>query len=70
MSSSCPLGAFILAVTRFTQKQLGFTLCNVSGGTITTEVAGWSSGWLKAQDFHQIYHWTALVVGVPRDLRA
>jgi hypothetical protein len=50
------LGAFILAANRFTQKQPGFTLCNVSGGTITTEVAGWSSHWLKAQDFHQIHH--------------
>jgi len=48
------LGAFMLASDRFTEKRPGFTLYNFSAGMQTTELAGWFSRWLKAQDFSQV----------------
>ncbi|OBS16286.1 hypothetical protein FPOA_13073 [Fusarium poae] len=75
------LGAFVLAGNHFTKKQPNFVLYNLTEGVMTTELAGWFSRWLKAQDFHQIHHriqweardlrgstaptWTALAVSVP-----
>ncbi|KAK2758934.1 hypothetical protein CKAH01_16762 [Colletotrichum kahawae] len=50
------LGAFILASNRFTKNQSNFELYNLTEGIKTTEVAGWLSRWLKAQDFHQVHH--------------
>jgi hypothetical protein len=49
------LGAFMIAGNRFTEKAAGFNLYNVTNGYHTTELAGWLSRWLKAQDFHQIH---------------
>ncbi|OIW22521.1 hypothetical protein CONLIGDRAFT_638297 [Coniochaeta ligniaria NRRL 30616] len=48
------LGAFMLASDRFTEKRPGFTLYNFSAGMQTSELAGWFSRWLKAQEFSQI----------------
>jgi hypothetical protein len=48
------LGAFIVAGNRFTKKQSGFTIYNVSAGIMTTEVAGWFSRWLKSQHLRQV----------------
>jgi hypothetical protein len=75
------LGAFVLAGNHFTKKQPNFVLYNLTEGVMTTELAGWFSRWLKAQEFHQIHHriqweardlggstaspWTALAVSVP-----
>lgn len=50
------LGAFVIAGNRFTEKQAGFNMYDVSKGIQTTELAGWLTRWLKAQDFHQIHH--------------
>ena len=47
------LGAFVVAGNRFTERKSGFTVYNVSSGVETTEIAGWFSRWLKAQDFSQ-----------------
>ncbi|KAK1521564.1 hypothetical protein CABS01_16540 [Colletotrichum abscissum] len=52
------LGAFVLASNQFTKKQPNFELYNLTEGIKTTEIAGWLSRWLKAQDFHQIHHRT------------
>ncbi|KAB5531408.1 hypothetical protein GE09DRAFT_1292169 [Coniochaeta sp. 2T2.1] len=48
------LGAFVLASDRFTEKRPGFTLYNFTSSMKTTELAGWFSRWLKAQEFSQI----------------
>ncbi|KAH8901891.1 hypothetical protein BR93DRAFT_932718 [Coniochaeta sp. PMI_546] len=48
------LGAFMLASDRFTEKRPGFTLYNFTAGMQTSELAGWFSRWLKAQEFSQI----------------
>ena len=48
------LGAFMLASDRFTEKRPGFTLYNFSAGMQTSELAGWFSRWLKAQEFSQV----------------
>ena len=50
------LGAFVLPSNQFTKKQPNFVLYNLTDGIATTEVAGWLSRWLKAQDFHQVHH--------------
>lgn len=50
------LGAHVIAGNSFTKKTPGFQLYNISSGFLTTELAGWLSRWLKAQDFHQIHH--------------
>ncbi|PKX93516.1 uncharacterized protein P174DRAFT_440823 [Aspergillus novofumigatus IBT 16806] len=47
------LGAFVVAGNRFTSKQFGFTLYNISAGIVTTELAGWFSRWLRAQELRQ-----------------
>ncbi|RHZ57683.1 uncharacterized protein CDV56_106548 [Aspergillus thermomutatus] len=47
------LGAFVVAGNRFTSKQFGFTLYNISAGIVTTELAGWFSRWLRTQDLRQ-----------------
>jgi hypothetical protein len=69
------LGAFVIAGDRFTEKRSGFTLYNISGGIMTTEVAGWFSRWLRAQRFRKVRsivtwevkrsptRWTAFFVG-------
>ncbi|KAL2827278.1 hypothetical protein BJY01DRAFT_262076 [Aspergillus pseudoustus] len=48
------LGAHIVAGNRFVEKTPGFILYNLSAGLTTTEVAGWFSRWLHAQDFKQV----------------
>jgi hypothetical protein len=48
------LGAFTVAASHFTAKQSGFTLYNISDGVMTTELAGWFSRWLQAQEFHRV----------------
>ncbi|KAJ5956589.1 hypothetical protein N7501_010868 [Penicillium viridicatum] len=48
------LGAFVIAGNRFTTKKPGFVLYNISAGIMTTELAGWFSRWLQAQDFKQV----------------
>ncbi|KAM6519040.1 hypothetical protein FALCPG4_012694 [Fusarium falciforme] len=47
------LGAFVIAGDRFTGKQPGFKMHNITAGIMTTELAGWFSRWMKAQDFEQ-----------------
>ncbi|RSL50961.1 hypothetical protein CEP53_008620 [Fusarium sp. AF-6] len=47
------LGAFVIASDRFTGKQPGFKMHNLTAGIVTTELAGWFSRWMKAQDFEQ-----------------
>ena len=44
------LGAFVLAGNRFTQPKSGNVLYNISDGIMATDVAGWLSRWLAAQD--------------------
>ncbi|KAF7177483.1 hypothetical protein CNMCM7691_005736 [Aspergillus felis] len=48
------LGAFVVAGNRFTSKQFGFTLYNISAGIVTTELAGWFSRWLRTQELRQV----------------
>ncbi|KAJ5802658.1 uncharacterized protein N7503_005108 [Penicillium pulvis] len=48
------LGAFIVAGDRFKERKLGYTLYNISAGIVTTELSGWFSRWLRAQEFHKI----------------
>lgn len=48
------LGAFVIAGNRFTEKKLGFALYSISSGFMTTELSGWFSRWLAAQEFHRI----------------
>ncbi|KAL6879464.1 hypothetical protein HDV57DRAFT_108174 [Trichoderma longibrachiatum] len=50
------LGGFVLAGNAFTRKKPSFSLYDVSGQMMTTELAGWFTRWLKEQDFHQIHH--------------
>jgi hypothetical protein len=55
------LGAFVIANDRFRTKTPGFTLYEMNHGFKTTELSGWLSRWLKAQNFHQVHHkveWT------------
>jgi hypothetical protein len=55
------LGAFVIASDRFRTKTPGFTLYEMNHGFKTTELSGWLSRWLKAQNFHQVHHkveWT------------
>lgn len=47
------LGAFVVAGDLFTAKQPGYHIYNLSAGITTTELAGWLSRWLKAQQFEQ-----------------
>lgn len=48
------LGAFVVAGNRFTKKQTGVTLYNISAGILTTELAGWVSRWVQAQDHYKV----------------
>ncbi|KAJ5107398.1 hypothetical protein N7456_004073 [Penicillium angulare] len=48
------LGAFVVAGNRFTERKLGYALYNISAGIVTTELSGWFSRWLRAQEFHKI----------------
>ncbi|KAI0008848.1 hypothetical protein F4779DRAFT_418493 [Xylariaceae sp. FL0662B] len=48
------LGAFVIASNRFTHKKPGFTLYNLTSGIQTTELAGWFTRWIQAQDFSQV----------------
>ncbi|KAI1073743.1 hypothetical protein F5B20DRAFT_494051 [Whalleya microplaca] len=48
------LGAFVIASNRFMQKKPGFTLYNFTSGIQTTELAGWFTRWIQAQDFTQV----------------
>ncbi|KAL4794684.1 hypothetical protein BDV19DRAFT_390050 [Aspergillus venezuelensis] len=48
------LGAFTVAGNRFVEKVPGFTLYNIDAGLTTTELAGWFSRWLRAQDFRTV----------------
>ncbi|KAL4876321.1 hypothetical protein BJY04DRAFT_200029 [Aspergillus karnatakaensis] len=48
------LGAFTIAGNRFVEKTPGFTMYNISAGIMTTELAGWFSRWLRAQDLKQV----------------
>lgn len=48
------LGAFVVAGDRFTDKRTGFILYNISAGIMTTELAGWVSRWIRAQNLHKI----------------
>ncbi|RDW86099.1 uncharacterized protein DSM5745_02741 [Aspergillus mulundensis] len=48
------LGAFVVAGNRFTEKKTGYVMYNISAGIMTTELAGWFSRWLQAQDFHAV----------------
>ncbi|KAJ6036368.1 hypothetical protein N7540_000647 [Penicillium herquei] len=48
------LGAFIVSGDRFTERKLGYALYNISAGIVTTELSGWFSRWLRAQEFHKI----------------
>lgn len=48
------LGAFIVAGDRFKERKLGYTLYNINAGIVTTELSGWFSRWLRAQEFHKI----------------
>ena len=48
------LGAFVVAGDRFTERKLGYSLYNISEGIVTTELSGWFSRWLRAQEFHKI----------------
>ncbi|KAJ5279763.1 hypothetical protein N7478_005135 [Penicillium angulare] len=48
------LGAFVVAGDRFTERKLGYALYNISAGIVTTELSGWFSRWLRAQEFHKI----------------
>ncbi|KAK7427767.1 hypothetical protein QQZ08_005705 [Neonectria magnoliae] len=55
------LGAFVIAGDRFTGKQPGYKMYNITASIMTTELAGWFSRWMKAQDFEQtrsIVTWT------------
>ncbi|KAH6880013.1 hypothetical protein B0T10DRAFT_495667 [Thelonectria olida] len=55
------LGAFVIAGDRFTGKQPGYKMYNITASMMTTELAGWFSRWMKAQDFEQtrsIVTWT------------
>lgn len=49
-------GAFLLASNAFTSTQSNFVLYNLTEHMATTELAGWFTRWLKAQDLHQIHH--------------
>ncbi|KAJ6056836.1 uncharacterized protein N7446_007727 [Penicillium canescens] len=69
------LGAFVVAGNRFVVKKPGSALCNISGGIMTTELAGWFSRWLQTQSFNQVRsivtwevgerprRWTSFIVG-------
>ncbi|KAL2823144.1 hypothetical protein BDW59DRAFT_163490 [Aspergillus cavernicola] len=48
------LGAFTIAGDRFMEKKPGYTLYNISAEIMTTELAGWFSRLLQAQQFHQV----------------
>jgi hypothetical protein len=48
------LGAFVVAGDRIKERKLGYTLYNISAGIVTTELSGWFSRWLRAQEFHKI----------------
>ncbi|KAL5337359.1 hypothetical protein BJX70DRAFT_389392 [Aspergillus crustosus] len=48
------LGAFVVAGDRFTEKKIGYTIYNISAGIMTTELAGWFSRWIQAQDFSTV----------------
>ncbi|KAJ6102899.1 hypothetical protein N7486_005326 [Penicillium sp. IBT 16267x] len=48
------LGAFIVAGDQFRDRKLGYTLYNISAGIVTTELSGWFTRWLRAQEFHKI----------------
>jgi hypothetical protein len=48
------LGAFVVAGDRFTDKKTGFILYNISAGILTTELAGWVSRWVRAQDLYKV----------------
>lgn len=48
------LGAFVVAGDRFTEKKTGFILYNISAGILTTELAGWVSRWIRAQDLYKV----------------
>jgi hypothetical protein len=66
------LGAFVIASDRFRTKTPGFALYEMNHGFKTTELSGWLSRWLKAQDFHQVHHkveWTVLEKGKGRSTR-
>ncbi|KAJ5946453.1 hypothetical protein N7454_003292 [Penicillium verhagenii] len=47
------LGAFVVAGDRFKERKLGYTLYNINAGIVTTELSGWFSRWLRAQEFHK-----------------
>jgi hypothetical protein len=60
------LGAFVVASDLFRTKTPGFALYEMNHGFKTTELSGWLSRWLKAQNFHQVHHkveWTVLDKG-------
>lgn len=48
------LGAFVVAGDRFTDRRPGYTLYAISGGIVTTELAGWFYRWTKSQRFETV----------------
>jgi hypothetical protein len=55
------LGAFVLSGDLFREKKPGYKLYNLTAGMTTTDLAGWLTRWMKAQDLEQtrsIVEWT------------
>jgi hypothetical protein len=65
-------GAYVIAGNRFAEKRPSYALYNISAGIMTTELAGWFSRWLRAQDLCQvrsIVKWTETEDGVAQPSR-